>query len=107
MDTFTALRFQVTVLQVFAAPVAVPRTSTKSLALTSTLSVTTAPARLELTRAVISRLLFVKPSGAVSKKMPPKVSGFTALTIFRAMPLPPAGPASTVGSAPAKAPRLL
>ena len=59
-----------------------------------------APTLLELTRAVTTLRSAVKGTAATPKKVPPQVSGLVGLTILRAMPEPPVGPASTVGTAP-------
>ena len=57
-------------------------------------------ARVERTLAVICFAVAVKGIRAVVKNTPPQVSGLAGLRILSALPDPPAGPASTVGSAP-------
>jgi hypothetical protein len=78
--------------------------STNVLPLTSTLSRILAPATLALTRAVMVLRSAAKGIALTSgMKMPPLVAP-EGLTILSALPEPPVGPATTLGSAPPNLP---
>ena len=91
--------FQLTVVQVLADKGALA-TSVETPFFTSTLNLTTALARVENTLAVMIWRSAVNGILGASKNTPPHGSCPAGLRIFSALPVPPAGPATTSGNAP-------